>query len=214
MKKRVFAFTEDQCDRVFHSLPLEKKRLILHELDDTIVGTGEYVDPRLYRDILRLIVHYDGCNLRTWGMLKQTCRHFCEVLGKTPPIVQRIRKYIDEPLFVDRFTAFFPWLHRFIKKTGIQPKRPLAELKLEVMSPKVVRNSIPFKGAFRVKYPSGYIIIDGKPRGTIFDENITTLLFKRNAFGIPTYKYVTDYDRPMKEIYTRVKREWATRLIV
>lgn len=208
--KRVFCLTDDQCDRVFHSLSLKKKRLILNELDDHTVSIGDYVDPALYRNVLQLIVHSDGCDLRTWGRLKQTCRHFYNVLGNIPPIVQRIRTYIDEPHFVDRFTAFFPWLYRFVRKTGFQSRRPLVELKHEILSSKVIRNSIPFN-AFRVKYPEGYIIIDGKPRGTIFDVNITRLLFKKNAFGGITYKYVTDYDEQMKEIHKRVTREWKNR---
>lgn len=208
--------TSNQCDRVFHSLPIEKKRRLLLHLDESDLSVGSYNDPAHVRHAVVIILQYvDIC---TWGRVKQTCSYFYKMLCDIPPCIQHIRINIDDYASKERARAFFPWLRRFIVKSGalihkppysyVEEKDLFEKYQRDILYAGVSRNSMPFEGNYRVRFPEGYIIRDGTPQGTIFDANIIELLFIDNKRGSLRLRYCNEYTAEMKNIYKRVRQEW------
>lgn len=207
------SLTSEQCNRVFLSLEPAIKRTLLQSLAPNLLQIGDYVEPSTLRDILRLIIQY--CDPTTWSRLKRVSKKFNEYAGTIPPQLVIIRENIGHYKHPLREKMFYFCAKRFLEKTNFTLKnsKSLDYYMEEIKMPSMIRSSLPFTGARRITYPEGYIMIDGKPRGTIFDSNIENLLcidVKHNPNTV-RFRYVNEYSSEMKRIYQRVVHEWTHR---
>jgi hypothetical protein len=194
--------TDAQCMRAFAYLDVDQKRRLISQLPSDDIARVNYVDPRQYRDILPMISA--GIDIQTWGRLKRACSYFNQRL-LVPLIIQRIRQSKRYNLD-DRAQAFFPWLLRLQSILNPYPLMHWNIAKQHILNPSAIRKSVPYKG-FRVVYPQGFIVINGTPRGTIFDENIERYLFDTSTQPfkiVPARKY----NKTMKEYRDNAYKMW------
>ena len=206
---------DDQCERIYASLHIDRKRKLLENLDEYVLNLGGYMDLDLFRDIISIIVQY--IDVKTWGRMKQVCKTFNARLGDSPPILLHIQSNIGNVDIFERKYLFFTFYRRFLFKLNFKTHNKYFRsdshaypvYKQELLSGRTNRTSMPVTKSIRIKYPSGYIIMNGSVRGTIFDKHFMGL-FNVNGTLPAIKKRSNEYSDKVREMWERVKRENKT----
>lgn len=210
-KSVVFAFSDAQCERVFSSLPLYKKQCILYGggLNSFQLKVGSFSDPSFLRDILKLLALY--VSIETWGRMKQVCKTFNAAL-KVPGSIARIQKVPANVWHPERKHVFWAWLARYMYLTGrgFRHGYTIGWVRHAVLNIKDRRRYVPLDDGSDVRYPDGFIRLNGIVRCTIFDQNVVELFTYNSALDNSQRhpRTVVQYSAEMRVLYKETQKRW------